>query len=182
MSTGLGIDIGIASYARAKWAWATPAHRGQRNSVPRVGTAGAGMGLGPKTIAASLGKYRKKKKGVGRVTIALDSMRGEALRAARGHSGRRATPGGRGQSSQHHRVRKHGQRGNKSRVGLAGAGMESGRFAHGQRGGKSRAVFRAQGWREHGESRVGLACACAWTEGCSGRMRMGRGIANRAGA
>ena len=73
----------------------------------------------------------------------------------------------------------HGQRGNKSRVGLAGAGMESGRFAHGQRGGKSRAVFRAQGWREHRESRVGLACACAWTEGCSGRMRMGRGIANR---
>ena len=65
-------------------------------SKSRVGTAGAGMGLGPKTIAASLGKYRKKKKWVGRVTISLDSMRGEAVCATRGHSGRRATPGGRG--------------------------------------------------------------------------------------
>ena len=50
-------------------------------------------------------------------TISLDSMRGEALCATRGHSGRRATPGGRGQSSQRHRVRAHGQRGSKSRVG-----------------------------------------------------------------
>ena len=100
---------------------ATPAHRGQRNSVPRVGTAGAGMELGPNTIAASLDKYRKKKKGVGRVTISLDSMRGEALCTTCGHSGRRATPGGRGQSSQRYRARAHGQRGSKSHVGLAGA-------------------------------------------------------------
>ena len=82
------------------------------------------MGLGPNTIAASLDKYRKKKKGVGRVAISLDSMRGEALCATRGQSGRRATPGGRGQSSQRYRVHAHGQRGSKERVSLAGAGLE----------------------------------------------------------
>ena len=86
-----------------------------------MGTAGTGMGLGPKTTAASLGKYRKKKKEVGKVTISLDSMRGEALCATRGHSGRRATPGGRGQRSQRHRAHAHGQGGSKSHVGLAGA-------------------------------------------------------------
>ena len=61
--------------------------------------------------------------------------------------------------------REYGQRDSKSRVGLAGAGMESGRFAHGQRGSKERVSLAG----------AGLGRVWGITRRLSGRMRMDRG-------
>ena len=48
MGTGLGIDIGIASYVRAKWARGNPSTQGAEEYRTTCGHSGHRNGVGPK--------------------------------------------------------------------------------------------------------------------------------------